>query len=151
MWSSEKIDFDAKLTSPQDVLEDRPAQLALELAGRPLRLSFDGAVTLKGAPSAEGRISGDAASLRELVGWLGTELAPGPGLGAVTAAGNLRAAENALHLADAKLTLDGATATGTIDVTLGSRQAARARRPQGLRPQSRQFRRGHRAHARRCA
>ena len=119
VWSSEKIDFDAKLTAPQDVLEDRPAKLALQLAGRPLKLSFDGAVTLKGAPSAEGRITGDAASLRELVGWLGTELAPGPGLGAVTAAGNVRVAENALHLADAKLTLDGATATGTIDVTAG--------------------------------
>ena len=83
VWSGEKIDFDAKLTAPQDVLEDRPAKLALQLAGRPIKLSFDGAVMLKDAPSAEGRITGDAASLRGLVGWLGTELAPGPGLGAV--------------------------------------------------------------------
>jgi AsmA protein len=119
VWSSEKIDFDVKLTALQDVIEERPAKLALQLTGRPLKLSFDGAVTLNGAPSAEGQIAGDAASLRGLVGWLGTELAPGPGLGAVTAAGNVRVAENAVRLADAKLTLDGATATGTIDVTTG--------------------------------
>jgi AsmA protein len=86
VWSHEKIDFDGKLTSPQDVLEDRPAKLVLNLSGRPLTFGYDGSVALHDAPSAEGAVTGSAASLRTLAQWLGAELAPGPGFGEVSIA-----------------------------------------------------------------
>ena len=37
VWSKEEIGFDGKLTSPQQLLEERPAKLALTVSSRPIR------------------------------------------------------------------------------------------------------------------
>lgn len=117
MWAREKIDFDGMLTVPQDLLQERPAKLALNLKGKPFSASYDGSVMLREALNAEGAVTGNAASLRALAKWLGTELPPAPGFGEVSVAGQLRASAAAVRLSDAHLALDGATATGTIGVT----------------------------------
>ncbi len=127
LWSGEKIDFDATLTSPQDLLQEQPAKLALNLSGRPVTLSYDGSVTMQEGVDAEGAVNGKAASLRALATWLGTKLPRAPGFRDVTFGGNLHAVADNVRLSDAKLTLDGATATGTIDVdTAGARPAVSA-------------------------
>jgi AsmA protein len=115
-WAQQAIDFDAGLTSLAELLAEQPAKLTLSLKGAPLTLSYDGTVTLSDVTGAEGSIEASAASLRALAGWLGTELPPGPGFGAATLAAYLHAGDRAVRLSDARLALDGATATGTIDV-----------------------------------
>jgi AsmA protein len=117
MWAREKIDFDGMLTSPQDLLQERPAKLALNLKGKPFSASYDGTVMLREALSADGAVTGNAASLRALAKWLGTKLPPAPGFGEASIAGQLRASAAAVRLSDAHLALDGATAAGTIGVT----------------------------------
>jgi AsmA protein len=123
VWAQEKIDFDGKVTSPADLLQARPAKLALSASGAPIALSYDGTLTLAGnALSAEGAVNGKAASLRALAHWLGTELPATPGFREASFAGTLHATGEALRLSDAKLSLDGATAAGTIGVaTSGAR------------------------------
>lgn len=116
VWSQEKIDFEGKLTSPADVLQARPAKLALSVSGAPVTLSYDGSLDLGDRPSAEGTVNGSAASLRALAHWLGAGLPPAPGFREVSFAGTLHATGEALRLSDAKLSLDGATAEGTIGV-----------------------------------
>ena len=119
---SEKIAFDAKITSLGDIVNERPAKLALNVAGRPLNVHFDGTVALKDDVAAEGSLSGDTTSFRTLAEWLGTRLPRSSGFGAASLTGNLRAGSEAWRFSDAKLTLDGATATGTIGViTSGQR------------------------------
>ena len=117
VWASETIEFDGVLTSPSDLLAEQPAKLALSLKGAPFTLSYDGSVTLREAVTAEGAIEGNAASLRALAGWLGTELPPVRGFRDASLAGYLHATEQNVRLADARVGLDGATATGTIAVT----------------------------------
>jgi AsmA protein len=119
VWANETIDFDGKLTAPADILEERPAKLAVRITGRPLTLSYDGAVTLGQTAKAEGDVSGKAPSLRGLAKWLGSELPPAPGFGEVGFAGYLVAGESSVRLSDAQLSLDGATATGTVSANLG--------------------------------
>lgn len=119
VWAREKVDFKGTLASPQDLLEQRPAKLVLELSGAPVALGYDGSLTLGDAVDAQGAVNGNAPSLRALVRWLGTELPPVPGFGAVAFAGDLRVREHALRLTNANLSLDGATAAGTIDVATG--------------------------------
>ena len=46
VWSAEKVDFDGTLTSPEDLLQQQPAKLALNVAGQPVTLSYDGSLTL---------------------------------------------------------------------------------------------------------
>jgi len=117
VWSGEKIDFKGTLTSPGDLLAEQPAKLAIDLSGAPVTLRYDGSVLLRDAVSAEGALDGKAASLRKLAQWLGTELPPASGFREVAFSGRLRAREALLRLTDAELSLDGATATGTIAVT----------------------------------
>ena len=117
VWAQEQVDFDGVLTSPSELLTERPAKLALSLKGAPFALSYDGSVTLTDTVAAEGAVEGSAASLRGLAGWLGTELPPARGFREASLAGNLNATESTLRLSDARLGLDGATATGTLSVT----------------------------------
>jgi len=117
VWAKETIDFDGNLTSPADLLTERPAKLALSLKGAPFAVSYDGSVTLGDAASAEGTVNGSAPSLRALAAWLGSKLPPARGYREVSAAGYMRADAGKVRLSDVKLALDGATATGTIDVT----------------------------------
>lgn len=114
VWANETITFDGKLTTPGDVLQERPAKLAVKISGRPVRLTYDGTVALRDSASAEGVVDGEADSLRALAQWLGTQLPPGPGFGKVAFAGNVRAGQSSVRLSEARLALDGATATGTI-------------------------------------
>ncbi len=117
VWAKETIAFDGNLTSPADLLAEQPAKLALSLKGAPFALSYDGSVTLGDAAGAEGKVAGDAPSLRALAGWLGTKLPRARGYREVSLAGYLNADKSKVRLSDVKLALDGATATGTIDVT----------------------------------
>jgi AsmA protein len=117
VWAKETIAFDGNLTSPADLLAEQPAKLALSLKGAPFSLSYDGSVTVGDAAGAEGKVVGDAPSLRALAGWLGTKLPRARGYREVSLAGYLNADKSKVRLSDVKLALDGATATGTIDVT----------------------------------
>ena len=119
---SEKMDFDAKLTAPADLLEERPAKLALNVAGRPLNVRYDGTIALQSDIAAEGELSGDTTSLRTLAEWLGTRLPRSSGFGAASLAGTLHAGGDSWRFSDAKLTLDGATASGTIGVTTSGKR-----------------------------
>ncbi len=118
VWSKEKIGFDGKLTSPQQLLDERPAKLALTVSSRPINLSYDGSVTLGSAFKLEGAVDGKAGSLRTLAQWLGTELPRASGFGELSLAGQLTATGKVVRLSQAKVALDGATATGTVAVAL---------------------------------
>jgi AsmA protein len=117
VWEQEQIDFDSVLTSPSELLGARPARLALSLEGEPLKLRYDGSVTLNETLAAEGEIDGSTTSLRRLAGWLGDELPPARGFGEASLAGHLNATESMLRLSNARIGLDGARATGTLSVT----------------------------------
>ncbi len=120
VWAQEKINFDATLTSPQELIQQRPAKLVLTVGGKPGSINYDGAVTLHDALSAEGTLKADAPSLRTFAEWLGTRLPHTPGFGAVTIVGDVKATPDAVRVDNAKVTLDGATATGTIAMTKGA-------------------------------
>lgn len=118
VWSKEEIGFDGKLTSPQQLLEERPAKLALTVSSRPINLSYDGSVTLGNAFKLEGAVNGKADSLRGLAQWLGTELPQASGFRELSLAGQLTTTEKVVRLAQANVALDGATATGAVAVAL---------------------------------
>jgi AsmA protein len=119
---SEKIAFDAKITSLGDLVQARPAKLALNVTGRPLNVHYDGTIALQKDIAAEGSLNGDTASVRTLAEWLGTRLPRSSGFGAATLAANLTGSGDSWRFSDTKLTLDGASATGTVGlITSGKR------------------------------
>lgn len=119
---SEKIAFDANITSLGDLVQARPAKLALNVAGRPLNVHYDGTIALQNELAADGSLNGDTTSVRTLAEWLGTRLPRSSGFGAASLAATVTGSGASWRLSDTKLTLDGATATGTIGlITSGKR------------------------------
>ncbi len=115
-WAGETINFDGRLTSPRELMEEQPAKLLANVSGRPITLKYDGSVLLKTSLDLDGAVDGKADSLRTLAAWLGTELPPARGFGALSLSGRLKATSAAVRLSQANLALDGATATGTVAV-----------------------------------
>lgn len=115
----EKVDFDGHVTTLADVLAARPAKLTLNVAAAPVKGSFEGALRVGEAADVNGQTDITAPSLRDLARWLGSDLPPAAGYGPFALRGNVKAAGKSIALTDAKLGLDGATATGslTLDAT----------------------------------
>lgn len=116
VWRAEKIDLDAKLTSLKAMLEKQPAKLALTIASPHLNANYDGSFVARDAIDAEGAATADAASVRNLMTWLGTELPSVPGFGPMSFKGQVRFNGKTLTVSNASFGLDGATGTGNISV-----------------------------------
>ncbi len=122
VWKSEKIAFDGEMTSLKAVMDDKPAKVAANLASAPVDAHFDGSVILRDGVETDGAVNAKSPSLRKLMGWLGTELPPAKGFGALEAKGQLRTTPAVITLSNANLSLDGATATGQLSIdTSGAR------------------------------
>jgi AsmA protein len=118
-FEGEAIQFDVKLASLKALLEDRPAKLAVAIKGQPVDLTYDGTVTSRASVDLDGALTVKAGSARALARWLGTELPPAEGFGALSVSGKLRTTDKTASLQDANLSLDGMTATGTVSVETG--------------------------------
>ena len=119
VWTGEKIDFDGKLTNIKTVLEEKPAKLAFNATSQHISSTYDGSVLLKDGVDLEGQISAKSGSVKGLATWLGSHLPPVKGFGPLSLTGDLKTAGNVTSLTNAKLGLDGATATGSASVTTG--------------------------------
>lgn len=121
-WKGKALRFDSALTSPADVAEQRPAKLKLVLGTDVLDATFEGSANLHSDLSAEGILSAKSPSARALASWLGTELPPSAGFGALHAKGLLRGAPDQYALSTAEIVLDQTTAHGEIKLdTRGAR------------------------------
>lgn len=115
-WSEQPVGFDARLASPRAVMEDQPASLLLAIKAAPVDARFDGALLLRAGPEFDGEMSARGQSLRQLCQWLGLVLPPADGFGAHSLDGKLKARGGSVVLSDLSLSLDGATATGTLAI-----------------------------------
>lgn len=127
VWRGERIDFDGKLTSVQVLLDDKPARLTARIAGAPLQATYEGSLALRDGLAASGVVDMKTASVRSLARWAGNDLPAVPGFGPASITGSLKASSLAIALETARITLDGATAEGTLGAELaGSRPLLRA-------------------------
>lgn len=118
-WKGEKIDFNAKVTSARAIMEEQPALLVVAAQNRHIQSTFDGRLMIKDGADVEGKLMANSGSLRGLAQWLGTELPQVSGFGPLSIAGQLKTNGNVTSLNTATFGLDGATATGNVEVTTG--------------------------------
>ncbi len=116
-WQGEKIAFDGKLTNAKTMMEDKPAKLAFNATSQHINASYDGTLLMKDGADLDGKITATSPSLKALAKWLGSKLPPVSGFGPLSIAGQLRSAGTTTSLTGATLGLDGATATGSANVT----------------------------------
>jgi len=118
VWKGETVSIDSTLASPADLRQRRPAKFALKLSADSLATSFDGTLSLDRGFLAEGILDAKSPSVRALVRWLGTELPPSEGYGAMTAKGLLRGTPDKVSFETAEIVLDRTTAHGDVSLDL---------------------------------
>lgn len=107
----ETFEFKSTLTTPQDIAEQRPAKLALNVTGMPLTFSYDGTV---GPTKGEGKLAASSPSLAALAHWWGNDVSPEAGKGEVAFTAHLTATERSVHLSEVRLKAGATTASGTV-------------------------------------
>lgn len=112
----EKMDVDARLSSPKALLEERPSRIALTLTSQRGASRYDGSVNLAQGPQLDGAIKLDSTSVRGFARWIGANLPDGPGLGAFALESELKSGPTWLALTNAKVRLDQVNATGSINL-----------------------------------
>ena len=118
-WQGEKTDFNGKVSPVRSVLEEKPAQLAFAAKNRHVAANYDGSLHVGEGADLEGKLDIKGGSVKSLAKWLGTAVPNVAGLGPFSIAGDLRTNGNVTSLTNAKMSLDGATATGNTRVTTG--------------------------------
>jgi AsmA protein len=118
-WRGEAVAIDGRLSTLAALAADRPAALKVTLEGKPLNLSYDGALRIPGDVELDGALAAKTGSVRALAAWAGAPLGAGSGLGPASVDGLLKVAGKTTTLNDANLGLDGATATGSISLDTG--------------------------------
>jgi AsmA protein len=126
-WQNQTVEFQSKLTSVANILQQQDAKLGFNMKSAPVTAAYQGTVTPGDTLKARGSVQVQSGSVRTLAAWLGSELPPALGFGALNAKGQLSIAGPAIDLRGATLTLDDQTATGDIAVrTGGIRPSVRA-------------------------
>lgn len=121
-YKSERIDFDAVLTSLKSILRNEPANLNATFKSAHLNGSYDGRIDVSGDLKLDGDVDVQSGSVRSLAKWFGTDLPPARGFGPFSLKGALNAANSTYTLSQLNLGLDGATGTGKLAVaTAGER------------------------------
>ena len=119
-WADERVALDGELQP----IEAHLTKLALRARAPTFEATWDGNIAQASpATELEGRITASAPSAAALARWLRGMPSAGPDLkGAVGLDGRLKASGSTFDLSEATITVDGATATGSVTI-----EAARQR------------------------
>ncbi len=103
-----------------------PRRLAAQGSGIEARIrvpeieaSYQGLLRLADGLELAGRLEGKGPSLRNLLAWVGSPLAPGRGLGPFAVAGQIEGKGQRFTLKKARLSLDGMNAQGQLSIRFG--------------------------------
>ena len=118
-WQGEKTEFNGKVSPVRSVLEEKPAQMEFAAKNRHVAANYDGSLHVGEGADLAGKLDIKGASVKSLAKWLGTAVPDVQGLGPFAVAGDLQTNGNVTSLSNAKMSLDGATATGNTRVTTG--------------------------------
>ncbi|WP_029031808.1 AsmA family protein [Salinarimonas rosea] len=116
VWRGERIGLDGSLDL-RALVEGRAAPLDLALSAPRFEAGYRG--TLGAQPASAGEASLRTGSLRDLLAWLGRPPATPGGLGPFAVSGRLAVEPGSVAVADARLSLDGASGTGTARLLVG--------------------------------
>ncbi|WP_372425982.1 AsmA family protein [Salinarimonas chemoclinalis] len=116
VWRGERIGLDGSLDL-RALVEGRAAPLDLALSAPRFEVGYRGTLAPGGATAGEASLR--TGSLRDLLAWLGRAPTTPGGLGPFAIAGRVDVAPGAIAVDDARLSLDGASGTGTARLLVG--------------------------------
>ena len=116
-WNGQTVKITAKASALGKILAGQGSPFNLELASKPINLSFDGELTKSQPLTGDGSVKLEVPSLRELASWAGSPLPNvGKGLAALSIEGKLAVAGKRYSFSDAAISLDDMKGNGQIVV-----------------------------------
>jgi len=120
VFKGERFELTSSLASLRTILDAKPAKLAFNATNRLMNVSYDGSFGTAGGLEGAGSVTFKSGNLRALAKLAGAELPAGTGFGPASLSGKLKTDGRSATLQDATLSLDGATATGSLGVEIGA-------------------------------
>ncbi|MEO3386439.1 AsmA-like C-terminal region-containing protein [Mesorhizobium sp. CAU 1741] len=117
IWRGENIAIEANAAQPLLLLAGGSTQVGANLKSTLLEASFEGTTNLAGEAYFDGQASLSSSSLRRMLEWSRTDIAPGAAIGAVSIAGGVQGSAQRLQLDSVDLNLDGNAAHGVLEIS----------------------------------
>lgn len=115
-WKGRTVKISAQLQSISAILEQKPTPFQLTVTAEGLNVAYDGSFTLSKGANAEGEVTVETPSVRDLAGWLGAELPTPKGFGAFQMKTSMSFHNDILSLKNLSMSLDGMKAEGGAQV-----------------------------------
>jgi AsmA protein len=122
VWHGEPIDASISLGDFPSALAGARSGLKVRLNGAPLKLAFEGAISVLPSLRLEGTLAADAASLRDTLRWIGQKPLPGGGFGRFALKAKTTVAGGTIALSGVNVELDGNAAEGVLTFATDGRQ-----------------------------
>jgi AsmA protein len=122
IWHNEPVEASITLGDFAAVLNDERSGVKVRLNSKPLKVAFDGALSMRPSVKVDGTLSADAASLRDALSWAGQTPLPGGGLGRFALKAQTNMVGGTVALSGVNLELDGNTAEGVLTLSHQNRQ-----------------------------
>lgn len=122
VWHNEPVEASITLGDFAAALNGERSGVKLRLNGKPLKVAFDGALSVRPSLKVDGTLSADAASLRDAMSWAGQKPLPGGGFGRFALKAQTNMVGGTVALNAVNLELDGNTAEGSLTLLNEARQ-----------------------------
>lgn len=122
VWHGEPMDAAISLSDFPLALAGERTGLKVRLTGRPLKLAFDGTMSVRPTLKIDGTMSADSSSLRDTLRWAGQKPLPGGGFGRFALKAKTSVASGMIALTGVNVELDGNAAEGVLSFATDGRQ-----------------------------
>jgi AsmA protein len=112
-YQRQHLNIDGTLSKPRAVLEKGQTPMQAHVKAAPLDAAFDG-VFNAATGALSGNLTASGSSLRDLLAWMGSPMAPGHGFAAFRVSGAMQHADQTTALNNIDLSLDAIRAHGNL-------------------------------------
>jgi AsmA protein len=124
-YREQQINLEADIGLPRAMLERGSTPLTAQVRSDPLDADFEGQFASE-TGALTGKIKADGSSMRDVMAWTGTPMAPGDGFAAFSVESNFAHEGEAYAFTSGTFKLDAITATGAVTVTMPAMGRMRA-------------------------
>lgn len=118
IWRGEMVSVEAASDEPLFLAAGASAPLSVTMSSAPMGGSFQGTANLAGETYFDGALKLSSPSMRRMLEWSRTDIAPGAAVGSFALEGQVSGALGRLKLAKATVTLDNNQGVGTLETAL---------------------------------
>lgn len=124
IWRGESIALDVAVARPLVLFAGGTGPLSLNLKSAPASFTFNGTASLSGDTFFAGSARFASPSLHRMIEWSAPDAAAASPIGVVSIEGKIAGNRQRLKLEDARMSIDGNSGTGVIELALAERLPA---------------------------